>query len=99
MTPIKCSFKKNEGYVYQNLLDKRKMEKPRFQVNTLARVVDLKETFSKRDTINWSDKLYKIRENINDKIPSYHIEILPERYNEAFLKKKQSDQQKRMIVS
>ena len=36
---------------------------------------------------NWSDKLYKISEIINDKIPSYKINSLPERYNESFLKK------------
>ena len=27
-TPIDASFKKNEGYVYKNLLDKRKKTKP-----------------------------------------------------------------------
>ena len=42
--------------------------------------------FSKGDTTNWSYKLYKIREFINDSIPSYRIDSLPERYNEALLK-------------
>ena len=36
---------------------------------------------------NWSYKLYKITEIINDTIPSYHINILKERYNESLLKK------------
>ena len=36
---------------------------------------------------NWSYKLYKISEIINDTIPSYKINNLPERYNESLLKK------------
>ena len=34
-----------------------------------------------------SYKLYKVTEIINDTLPSYHIDNLPERYNEALLKK------------
>ena len=80
-------MKKNEGYVYKNLLDKRKKVKPKFQINDLVRTADLKKTFSKGDTTNWSDKLYKITEIINDTIPSYKINNLPERYNESLFKK------------
>ena len=80
-------MKKNESYVYKKLLDKRKKITPKFQVNDLVRTADIKKTFSKRDTTNWSYKLYKITEIINDTIPSYHIDNLPERYNEALLKK------------
>ena len=87
LTPIQASLKKNEGYVYKNLLDKRKKVKPKFQINDLVRTADLKRTFSKGDTTNWSYKLYKITEIINDTIPTYHIDSLPERYNEALLKK------------
>ena len=87
LTPIQASLKKNEGYVYKNLLDKRKKIKSKFQVNDLVRVADLKKTFSKGDTTNWSYKLYKIREMVKDTIPSYHIDNLPERYNESLLKK------------
>ena len=47
----------------------------------------MKKMFSKRDTTNWSYKLYKITEIIKDTIPSYHIDNLPERYNESLLKK------------
>ena len=60
LTPIQASLKKNEGYVYKNLLDKRKKIKPKFQINDLVRVADLKKTFSKGDTTNWSYKLYKL---------------------------------------
>ena len=87
LTPIQASLKKNEGFVYKNLLDKRKKVKPKFQINDLVRVADLKKTFSKGDTTNWSCKLYKITEFINDTIPSYKIDNLPERYNESLLKK------------
>ena len=80
-------MKKNEGYVYKNLLVKRKKVKPKFQIDDLVRTADLKKTFSKGDTTNWSYKLYKITEIINDTIPSYKIDNLKERYNESLLKK------------
>ena len=86
MTPIQASLKKNEGFVYKNLLDKREKVTPMFQINDLVRTADLKKTFSKGDTTNWSYILYKITENINDTIPGYKIDNLPERYNEALLK-------------
>ena len=87
LSPKDASLKKNEGFVYKNLLDKRKKVKPKFQINDLVRTADLKKTFSKGDTTNWSYKLYKITEIINDTIPSYHIDNLKERYNESLLKK------------
>ena len=87
LSPKDASLKKNEGYVYKNLLDKRKKVKPKFQINDLVRTADLKKTFSKKDTTNWSYKLYKITEIINDTIPSYKIDNLKERYNESLLKK------------
>ena len=87
LTPIQASLKKNEGFAYKNLLDKRKKVKPKFQINDIVRTADLKKTFSKGDTTNWSYKLYKITEIINDTIPSYKIDNLPERYNESLLKK------------
>ena len=87
LTPIQASLKKNEGYVYKNLLDKRKKVKPKFQINDLVRTADLKKTFSKGDTTNWSYKLYKITEIINDTISSYKINNLKKRYNESLLKK------------
>ena len=79
LTPIQASLKKNEGYVYKKLLDKRKKVKPKFQKNDLVRTADLKKTFSKGDTTNWSYKVYKITEIVNDRIPSYRIDKLKER--------------------
>ena len=87
LTPIQASLKKNEGFVYKNLLDKLKKVNPKFQVNDLVRTADLKKTFSKGDTTNWSYKLYKITKIINDTIPSYRLDNLKERYNESILKK------------
>ena len=87
LSPKDASLKKNEGYVYKNLLDKRRKVKPKFQINDFVRVADLRKTFSKGDTTNWLYKLYKITEIINDTIPAYEVDILTERYNEALLKK------------
>ena len=79
LTPTQASLKKNEGYVYKNLLDKRKKITLKFQINDVVRTTDLKKTFSKGDTTNWSYKLYEISEIINDTIPAYRIDNLPER--------------------
>ena len=83
MTPIQACLKKNEGYIYKNFLDKRKKVTPKFQINDLVRVADLKRTFSKGDLTNWGYELYEFTEIINDTIPSYNIDNLPERYNES----------------
>ena len=87
LTPIESSLKKNDGFVYKNLLDERKKIKPKFEIGDLIRTADLKKTFSKRDTTNCSYKLYKFTEIINDTRPSYHIDNFKERYNESLLKK------------
>ena len=87
LTPIQASLKKNEGFVYKNLLDKRKKIKPKFQINDLVRTTDLKKTFSKGDTTDWGYKLYKITEIVKDTVPAYKIDKLKERYNESLLKK------------
>ena len=87
LSPKDASLKKNKGFVYKNLLDKRKKVKPKYEIGDLIRTADLKKTFSKGDTTNWSYKLYKITEIINDTIPSYKIDNLTERYNESLLKK------------
>ena len=87
MTPIEASLKENEGYVDNNLLDKRKKVKGKFQINDLVRTADLKKTFSKGDTTNWSYKLYRNTKVLNEIIPSYRLDKLPELYNESLLKK------------
>ena len=87
LTPTQGSLRKNEGFVYKNLLDKRKKVTPKFQINDLVRTADLRKTFSKGDTTNWSYILYKITEIIIDTIPTYRLDNLPERYNESLLKR------------
>ena len=87
LSPKDASLKKNEGFFYKNLLDKRKKVKPKYEIGDLIRTADLKKTFSKGDTTNWSYKLYKITEIINDTLPSYKIDNLQERYNESLLKR------------
>ena len=87
LTPVQASLKKNEGYVYKNLLDKRKKLKPKFEKGDLVRSADIKKTFSKGDTTNWSYKLYKITEITSDTVPRYKIDNLEERYNQSLLKK------------
>ena len=52
LTRIQASLKKNDGYVYNFLSDKRKKIKPKFQIDDLVRTADLKKTFSKGDTTN-----------------------------------------------
>ena len=87
MSPIQASLKKNEGYVYKNLLDKRKKIKPKYEIGDLVRTADLNKTFSKGDTTSWSYKLYKITDIVNDTVPSYKKDNSPERYNESLFKK------------
>ena len=87
MSPIQASKKSNESEVYTNLQDKRKKRKPKKKLGDLVRTADKRNIFSKSDSTNWSYKLYTITEIIDDTIPSYRIDFLPERYNEALLKK------------
>ena len=87
LSPKDASLKKNEGFVYKNLLDKRMIKTPKYEIGDSVRTADLKKMFSKSDTTNWSYRLYKNTEIINDTIPSYKIKNLPERYNESLLKK------------
>ena len=87
LSPKEVSMKKNEGYVYKNLIDKRMKIEPKNKIGDLVRTADLKKTFSKSDTTNWSYKLNKWTEIVNQTIPSYKIDNLKETYNEALLKR------------
>ena len=87
MTPIQASKVTNQKKVLNNLQDKRKKQKPKFKLGDLVRTADIDKTFSKGDTTNWSNNLYMITEVIHETIPSYHIDFLPERYNQSIFKK------------
>ena len=54
LTSIQASLRKNEGYVYKNLLHKRNKIKPKYEIGYLVRTAHLKKTFSKGETTNWS---------------------------------------------
>ena len=47
-------------------MDKRIKIGPKFKFHHLVKKADLKRTLPKEDTTNWSYKLYKITEIIND---------------------------------
>ena len=85
MTPIQASKKSNEKIVYNNLKDKREIQKPKFKLGQLVRTADIKRVFSKGDSTNYSYKLYTITEVIHGTIPSYRVDYLPERYNQNLL--------------
>ena len=85
MTPVQASKKVNEKEVYWNLQVRRVKQQPKFKLGQLVRTADIKRVFSKRDSTNYSYKLYTITEIIHNTIPSYRIDYLPERYNENLL--------------
>ena len=58
-------------------------------MNDFVRKADLMKTFSKSDTTKWIYKNYKIAETLNDTITSYRFDKLPQRYDEALLKKRE----------
>ena len=68
----------------------KKKAKPKCKIQNLVRTTDLKRTFSKGDTINLSYNMYQTTEIVNDTIPSYRLDTLPERYYETFLKNRKS---------
>ena len=67
-------------------MDNRKKIKRKYKIHDLVRTAELKRTFSKVDTTNWSYQLYEITEILNDTIQRYRIDDIKERYNEALLK-------------
>ena len=81
MTPIQASKKSNEKEVYSNLKDDREVRKPKINLGQLFRTDDIKKVFSKRDSTNYSCKLYTIAEVLHYTRQSYRIKYLPERYN------------------
>ena len=72
--------------------------KANYKTRDLVRTADLKRTLLKGDTANWNYKLYKITESNNDTLTGYRIDNLPERYNEALLKKTQLSLQENISV-
>ena len=87
LNPIQASLKENERFAYKNLFDDGKKNKPIYRIGDCVRTADSKKTLSKEDTTNCSYNLYENREFVIDTIPRYRVDNLPERCNEALLKK------------
>ena len=85
MTPIQASKNSIEKEVYSNLQDRRVRQQLKYKLGQQVRTADIKKVFSKSVSTNWSYKLYTTTEVIQDMIPSYRIDYLPERYNENLL--------------
>ena len=85
MTPLEGSKKVEEKTVDFNLQDKRQKRKPKYELGDIVSTANIKRVFSKRDTTNWSYKLYTITEIVDDSIPGYRIDSLPERYDQTLL--------------
>ena len=51
---MRASSEKNEGYVYQTSIDKRKKKKPKYNIHDLVRTADLKKMFSESEPTSWS---------------------------------------------
>ena len=65
-------------------------KKPKFKFHDLVRTADFKNTLAdlkKGYTTNWSYNLHEITETVNDTTPGLLCHNLPERYNQALLKK------------
>ena len=85
VTPIQAPKKSNEKEVYSNLQNRRVKQQPIYKLRQLVRKVDFKKVFSKGDSTNYSYKFHTITEVIQNTIPSYRLDYLPERYNESLL--------------
>ena len=85
MAPYRASKEANERKVYSNLQDRRDKQLQNFNLGQLVRTADFKKLFSKGDSTNYSYKIYTITEVIQDTIPSYKINYLPERCNRNLL--------------
>ena len=86
MTPIESSQKIIERTVFSNLQDTRQKGKAKFKLGDLVITADIKRTFSKGDTTNWSIRLCTKTQIIDDTITSYRINYLPESKNESLLR-------------
>ena len=52
MTPIQASKKSNGKLVYNNLRDKKEIQKPKFKIGQKVRNSDIRKVFSKGDSAN-----------------------------------------------
>ena len=100
MPPIQASLKKIEGFVYQNLLDKRNKTRNQNKKYTSC----LEQQISRKPSQNGIKLIgfihfTKITDFFNDAKPSYRFDNLLERYNEALLKKTLTKKEKKSFES
>ena len=63
-------------------------KKPKLKIHDLAKQQIQRQCSQNGIRVRtWSYKLYKMTENINDAIPNYRIDNLPECYNESLPEK------------
>ena len=72
-------------------------KKSKSEINDLVGTADFEKMFSKSDTTTWSYKLYEIKKIIKDTFGSCRLDVLPERYNEALVKKKTESTMKKIM--
>ena len=85
MTPVQASEKSIEKIDVSNLQYRRQKQKPKFKFGILIRTSDTRSVFSIGDSPNYSYEVYTNTEVIQDTIPLYRINFLPERYNHNLL--------------
>ena len=66
--------------IFYHLQDRGGNYVPKHKLGQLVRTADIRRSFNEGDTSKCSYKLNTITEIFYDKIPSYKIEYLPERY-------------------
>ena len=85
MTPNQTSKKVKEKEVYSNLQDKRTKLNPKYKSGQLVRTAVIKRVFSTGGSTKYKYNILTITEVLQDTIPSYRIDHLPERYKENLL--------------
>ena len=70
----------------QNFITQKKKDQTKKKVEDLVRTSNLKKIFLDRIQLIGLINSVKFQKIINETIPSYHFDNLPERYNETLLK-------------
>ena len=76
MTPTDARKPSNYQQVFKNLYKQKVSERkkePKYAVGDKVRISIKKDIFEKGFTVNWSDKIYTIREVVNTLPPTYKI--------------------------
>ena len=76
MTPVEAQKPENREKVFKNLYGKKVMiqQKPKFKVGTKVRLAVEKDLFEKAYIINWSDKIYSIKQVLDTRPVTYIVE-------------------------